>query len=67
MIVRRIAPAGDSQFRLCRCGCGGMAEYLEFDTGLWAVQCRGCGKCGKLHRVRHTVQVNWNGGERHGI
>lgn len=65
-IKRRIAPDADSHFRLCRCGCGGGAEYLELETGLWAVQCRGCGKRGRPDKVRHRVQVNWNGGERLG-
>lgn len=66
MIVRHIKPATDSHFRLCDCGCGGEAEYLEFDTGLWAAQCSVCRRRGKLHRIRHTVQVRWNQEERHG-
>lgn len=66
-IKRRIAPDADSHFRLCRCGCGGEAEYLEFDTGMWAAGCCKCGKRTELHRVRHTVQTWWNGGVRHGV
>lgn len=65
-IKRRITPDPDSQYRLCRCGCDGEAEYIEFDTGFWCVACKACHRRGKLHRIRHRVQVNWNGGERHG-
>lgn len=63
-IVRRLKPAFDSHFRLLSCGCGGEAEYLEFDTGFWAVQCKSCGKRGLLRKVRHTAQVKWNEVER---
>lgn len=63
-IKRRITPDPDSQYRLCRCGCGGEAEYIEFDMGFWCVACKSCKRRGRLHRVRHRVQVNWNGGER---
>lgn len=65
-IISRTRPTPDSHFRLSPCGCGGEAEYLQFDTGFWAVACTGCGRRGLLHRVRHTVQIRWNGGERNG-
>lgn len=38
-IISRTRPAPDSHFRLIPCKCGGEAEYLQFDTGLWAVRC----------------------------
>lgn len=61
-IIRRIAPAPDSHFRLRDHGapCGGRAEYLEFDSGTFAVRCTRCGRRTPLSRVRHTVQVEWN-------
>jgi len=65
-IKQRITPDPDSQFRLCRCGCGGESEYIEFDTHLWCVACKACKRRGKLHRIRHRVQISWNGGERNG-
>lgn len=64
-IKQRFRVAPDSHFRLLPCACGGEAEYLEFDTGMWAVGCRGCGKRTKLHSIRHRVQLDWNGGGRH--
>lgn len=66
MIDTRIMPDTDSHFRLTSCSCGGAAEYLGFDTGLWAVRCTVCGRRGRLHPVRHVAQVRWNGGERNG-
>lgn len=64
MIEARVRPATDSHFRLLPCGCEGDAEYLGFDTGMWAVGCTVCGHQGRLYPVRHTAQVTWNGGER---
>ena len=67
MIVRKIRPTFDSQYRLLPCGCGGEAEYIEFDSGFWAAACTVCKRRGRSYRVRHTAQVNWNqGGERYG-
>lgn len=62
MIIRRIEPDPDSHFVLLHCGCGGEAEYLEFDTGMWAVACRSCGRRGLLEHIRHRAQIAWNRG-----
>lgn len=64
-VVTRITPDDDSHFRLCRCGCGGEAEYVGYDTDEWAVRCRACGHEGVRGRLRHDVQIHWNQGGRH--
>lgn len=65
-IKQRIKPDADSHFRLLPCKCGGEAEYIGFDTGMWAVGCSVCGKRTLLDPVRHRVQVTWNSEVRHG-
>ncbi len=63
-IVTEIVPDPDSHFRLCRCGCGGEARYVGYDTDEWAVQCGACGRTGVRGRLRHDVQIHWNSGGR---
>lgn len=60
MVTQKIKPAPDSHYRLLPCTCGGEAEYLSYDTGLWAVRCTHCGRKGRMHPIRHAVQVAWN-------
>lgn len=62
--VTRLIPDPDSHFRLRSCGCGGTAEYVGYDTDEWAVRCRACGHEGVRGRLRHDVQIHWNGGGR---
>ena len=63
-IVTRIIPETDSHFRLCECGCGGQAEYVGYSTDEWAVRCTACGHEGVRGKLRHDVQIHWNGGGR---
>lgn len=65
-IVTRITPDADSHFLLRPCGCGGQAEYVGYDTDEWAVRCCSCGREGVRGKLRHDVQIHWNGGGRFG-
>lgn len=66
-IITEIIPDQDSHFRLLPCGCGGVAQYVGFDTDEWSVKCTRCGRMGVRGRVsRHDVQIHWNQGGRFG-
>ena len=71
-VVQIIKPDTDSQYRLRPCSCGSSevvyAQYAGPGGGLlWRVVCTDCGATADLQTdVRHDVQLEWNGRNKHG-
>ena len=69
MIVTKIKPDPDSQYRLIPCSCGGEPEYVQYgfdalQVDYWSVECPVCKKgTSRYYHIRHDAQIEWNHGE----
>lgn len=65
MLIEKVKPAPDSQYRLVPCRCGGEPVYhhLEYDwtdVDYWRVACPVCGRQTTDFHIKHDAQIDWN-------